>query len=416
MSLDLSLGEGSLSIFPDADKEVRLIFTWLNFVRYKDRNRSADSGLGSTQLLSAQMRRPIQPAEKVKCVVWDLDNTLWEGILVEDGPDGVTLRSEASALLKALDERGIVQSIASKNDHDAAWSVIVALGLSEYFIYPSIHWGPKSESLIAIANAFNFNLDSVALIDDSAVERAEVSSKLSQVRVYRESDIPDLGARKEFNVPITSASKLRRQSYLAEAKRKNVALSFDSDNIDFLMNCKLEFELFVPTDEEEWNRCHELLRRTNQLNLSNRDYDEEAFRSIIRDTTITKIGGRCKDRFGDYGIIGFWILSFKEEEARLIDFVQSCRVANKKLENAFFVWILKMLRQQNYSELKVTFIPTERNHILLDILYDVGFEKIGEAENGIDLRLSISARPEHCDVVQLRDNVSPLAPAMAVTT
>ena len=158
----------------------------------------------------------------MKCVVWDLDNTLWTGILADLGPDELTLAEGVRDMIDQLDERGILQSIASKNDHDDAWRVIEHLGLDQMFLHPAIHWGPKSESIRSIANALNIGVDTPAFIDDSEVERAQVKSELPQVRVYSELELDRLLGLDEFDVQPSAEGRRRRRSYLAEAERQAV--------------------------------------------------------------------------------------------------------------------------------------------------------------------------------------------------
>src|SRR5205823_3850109 len=123
-----------------------------------------------------------KPAHKVKCVVWDLDNTLWNGILGERGAEGVSLRDQAVATILALDNRGVLQSIASKNDHDEGGRALQHFGLSHFFLHPAIGWQPKSAGIRSIARRLNISTDSFAFIDDSAFERAEVTTHLPEVR------------------------------------------------------------------------------------------------------------------------------------------------------------------------------------------------------------------------------------------
>src|SRR5262245_10326012 len=108
-------------------------------------------------------------AGTVKCVVWDLDNTLWRGTLVEEGP--VRLRDDAVELVKVLDARGVLQSIASKNDPDHALAVLEQLGMRDYFLYPQIGWTSKVTSLRTIATSLNISTDALAFVDDEVVER-----------------------------------------------------------------------------------------------------------------------------------------------------------------------------------------------------------------------------------------------------
>ena len=110
---------------------------------------------------------------KIKCVVWDLDNTLWEGILQEG--DNIVLKEEAAAVIKELDKRGILQSVSSKNDYESAKEKLEEFGLWEYFIYPQINWNPKSEAIETIAKSINIGIDTLAFVDDQEFEREEVS-------------------------------------------------------------------------------------------------------------------------------------------------------------------------------------------------------------------------------------------------
>ena len=116
---------------------------------------------------------------KIKCLFCDLDNTRWSGTLLEDSE--VYVSPETLKLIKTLDSRGILQSIASKNDHDFAWSKLEELGLSEYFIYPQINWEPKSTSIKKIAQSINIGTDTIAFVDDQVYEREEVSYSLPDV-------------------------------------------------------------------------------------------------------------------------------------------------------------------------------------------------------------------------------------------
>ena len=256
-------GGNLIKIYPEDNYEADVTFLWSDFVK------------GS----------PIQskkPADKVKLVVWDLDNTLWDGILIENNDDKpLKLKTGVIELIKALDERGIIQSIASKNDFEPAMDMLKKIGIDEYFLYPQINWNPKSDSLINIVNNININIDTVAFIDDSDFERAQVASMLPQVRVYKETDVETLLNEKPFDVMVTSESKNRRAMYRAEEKRNQIKTSSNSNIEDFIKQCKLEISVFKPQTDEELLRCYELVLRTNQLNMSGIKYTREEFEKVI---------------------------------------------------------------------------------------------------------------------------------------
>src|SRR3990167_1597589 len=204
------------------------------------------------------------------------------------------------------------------------------IGLQDYFLF-AIHWGPKSESLKEIARRLNINLDTFVLIDDSPFERAEVQSALPQVRVYSVEQIPKLLSYSEFDVPITEMSKTRRASYLAEIKRDRVKESFSGDYESFLRSCQMQLRIFILEEEKHILRCLELIQRSNQLNLSARRYTEEQFRQLLSDKRVLNIALGCKDKFGDYGIVGFASVAEKDGIPVLQDLVLSCRVAQKRV-------------------------------------------------------------------------------------
>ena len=161
-----------VKIYPENNLEAEMDILWCDFV------------CGESVISE-------KPADKVKCVVWDLDNTIWDGILLEtDDLKQLKLRAEVLKVIQELDRRGILQSVSSKNDMEMAWPVVEKLGIAEYFLYPQIHWNAKSESIRQIAKSLNIGIDSLVLIDDSIFERKQVQSELPQVRTY---DVDDLG-------------------------------------------------------------------------------------------------------------------------------------------------------------------------------------------------------------------------------
>lgn len=359
MSAPFGEPKGRILLSPEGDIERRVIFTWLDFVRYKDRALPHNTTESKTK--------------KVKCVVWDLDNTLWKGILLEDGVDGVLPNEEAIFTIKELDKRGIVQSVASKNEYSYAWKLIEKLGLCDYFLYPAIHWGPKSGSIRQIAKELNINLDTVVFVDDSAFERAEVSVALPTVRTYRDDEIGDLLLRPEFDVPVSVEGSARRLSYLMEAKRKDVKSSYGENYEQFLRDCHLVTTIYVPNMDEDVDRCLELILRSNQLNLTTRRYTLAEFSDVIKDPNVLCLATKCRDRFGNYGTVGFASIKLNDGEPFLMDLVMSCRVAMKKIENAWFQRLLLELQIGGWRMLETEFYPSERNGVLLNVLEEVGF-------------------------------------------
>ena len=165
-------------------------------------------------------------SKKVKCVVWDLDNTMWDGILVEDGPEKLRLKPGIAEVIRELDGRGILNSIASKNNHDEALQVLKRFELDDYFVFPQISWSPKSQALKTIANDLNIGLNTLLFIDDSNFELQEIRAACPDVRVVPAADYRALPAMEICQVPVTEEAKGRRKMYQVDMIRQATASSF----------------------------------------------------------------------------------------------------------------------------------------------------------------------------------------------
>ncbi len=351
-----------VKLYPENDREAEIEILWADFI----------------------CGNPVEkekPADKVKCVVWDLDNTFWDGILIEtDDPNTLQPLPGVIETVKALDEKGILQSVSSKNDYKHAWPVLERLGVAEYFLYPQINWGAKSASIRTIAKALNIGVDTFMLVDDSAFERNQVSSVLPQVRTYDPALLGELLERQEFDVPVTEESRTRREMYRAEEKRTALMESSSDDTIEFLKKCHLRMTLFTPETEEELLRCYELVTRTNQLNMSGNKYTREEFDRVLARPNYRHFAFSCEDDFGTYGIVGFG--QYRVEDGVLVftEFAMSCRVAGKYVESALFTTLLK---REGCKKGEFTVKKTKKNILLRNTLTEIGFKTKEENEKTI---------------------------------
>lgn len=342
----------TVKIYPENDLEVELDILWCDFVQ-------------GTPVVSEM------PADKVKCLVWDLDNTLWEGILIEtENSDDLKLRPGVRETLEELDKRGILHSIASKNDHAPAMEVLEHLGIAEYFLYPQISWEPKSSALANIAKSLNIGIDALALIDDSVFERREVASVHPQVRTYDEKQVSSLLTLPEFDVPATAESAARREMYRAEERRSALLSAENTDITDFLRRCNLGITVFAPETEEEKLRCYELVVRTNQLNMSGVKYTPDEFTAVLEREGHTNFAFSCADDFGSYGIVGFGQYRIVGSTLVFTEFAMSCRVAGKFVESALF----SLLLAREGCETGIFSVQkTKKNILLRNSLESIGF-------------------------------------------
>ena len=305
----------------------------------------------------------------VKCVVFDLDNTLWDGVIGDDGAEKIILKPYIQHLIIELDRRGILCSISSKNEFETAFSKIKELGLEQYFLYPQINWNPKSSSIIKIASKLNLGLDSFAFIDDNKFEREEVANRLPLVKIFDEHSLKSILDLPAFSPPITDLSKNRRLSYLTEIKRNDVKLD-NADSIhDFLIKCEMEINVLNP--ESHFDRCIELLGRTNQFNISGKRYEKNDFKLLLSNKNCFCI--KVKDKFGDYGIVAFVAMEIVGGHCWIEEFVMSCRIAEKHLEETILFYIYNKFNTK--SKFYVKFNKTSKNAPIRNKLNNLGFVK-----------------------------------------
>ncbi|PSW50279.1 HAD-IIIC family phosphatase [Photobacterium kishitanii] len=313
------------------------------------------------------------PNKSIKVLVWDLDNTLWDGVLVEDGADRIQLKKGITEVIKTLDARGIVSSIASKNDHDIAWAHLSALGLAAYFVFPEINWGPKSQSIQRIAENFNVGKDTIAFIDDSAFERNEVKNIHPEVSIFKHSDYMTLTELAAFSPQTSSESALRRSFYVAQQKRSTVRCGFDGEYGEFIKTCNIQLQIrcaqltFI-------DRIHELVQRTNQMNFSATRYDREMLIQLIQDQSVATFFLNATDKFGDYGTVGFCIIDLNQR--RVTDLMFSCRIQSKRVEHAFLGWLLNTAYLSGWDCLQVEYKATAKNSQSEKVFSDLEFKKI----------------------------------------
>lgn len=302
-----------------------------------------------------------EQSTRVKCLVWDLDNTLWQGTLAEGDP--VTPHARARRLITTLDERGILQAVASKNDHDEAWQKLTEFHLAEYFVLPHIGWGAKSHAVRAIADDLNFDLRAMAFIDDQAAERAEVAFHLPEVRCYPVEELERLASLPEFNpVHVTADSARRRSMYQAGFRRKAAEEDFTGSNEEFLHSLGLRMTI-ARADEPDLARVEELTLRTSQMNATGVHYSHEALRELCADPRHEVLVATLEDRFGTHGAIGIILLERHPDVWHLKLLATSCRVVSLGVGAAVIRWLADQAARFGVH-LLADFRPTQRNRMM----------------------------------------------------
>jgi FkbH-like protein len=315
--------------------------------------------------------------QSIKCVVWDLDNTVWDGILLED--DEVVLRDGVVDILKALDERGILHSIASRNDHPTAMAKLEALGLDEYFLYPQINWNSKASSVEQIAKDINIGLDAIAFIDDQPFEREEVAFTHAKVLCIDSACLDDLLERPELNPRfVTEDSKKRRHMYMADIRRNREEAEYVGPTEEFLATLDMIFTL-VPAREEDLKRAEELTVRTHQLNTTGYTYNYDELAAFSRSDDHILLVASLEDRHGTYGKIGLALVEKGPEIWTVKLLLMSCRVMSKGVGTIMIHHILRLAKEAGVK-LRAEFVSNDRNRMMLVTYKFAGFKEI--ARNG----------------------------------
>jgi FkbH-like protein len=297
----------------------------------------------------------------IKCVVWDLDGTLWQGTLL-DG-DELVLTPGVKGAIQELDNRGILQSIASKNDYDAAWEKVVAFGLDEYFLCPKISWANKSDSIKSIADRLGIALDTFAFVDDQAFERDEVQYFLPEVTAIDAADINKMldmpGMQPRF---VTNESKIRRKMYQADMRRKQFEDEFPGSSEEFLKSLSMCMTIRAAS-ELDLRRVEELTIRTHQLNTTGRSYSYEVLNGLLDSPDHLLLVAELEDRYGTNGTIGLALIEQESDNWLVKLLIVSCRVMTRGVGDVLISYILQSAKRRGVR-LRAEFVANEHNRMM----------------------------------------------------
>lgn len=299
--------------------------------------------------------------KEAKCVVWDLDNTIWDGVLLED--KDVTLKPGIVEILETLDDRGILHSVASRNNYDDAMEKLSELGISHYFLFPQINWNAKSSSIAHIQKSLNIGIDTFVFVDDDAFEREEVASVHPEVMVVDSRDYLSLVDHPRLNPRfITKDSKRRRLMYLEEQKRRTEEESFKGPEEQFLAQLQMVLSIHEAR-EDDLQRAEELTVRTNQLNATGRTYSYDELAKFMRSKNHLLLIAELVDKFGSYGKIGLALVEKNADIWHLRLLLMSCRVQSRGVGSVLMSHIMNECKAAGAS-LHADFKQTDRNRMM----------------------------------------------------
>ncbi len=342
--------------------------------------------------LAAVLRGP------AKCLVLDLDNTLWGGVIGDDGLAGIQLGddwpgSAYKALQRAalnLMDRGILLAVVSKNEPDVAEQAIrehpEMLLRWEQLAAARINWAPKSTNLREIAAELNLGADALVLFDDNPVERAEVRANAPEVRVIEVPPDPlayveALEASGHFDqVRLSEEDRVRTELYRQERQRQVVAQQADSVE-DFLAGLEMHADV-GRADAATLGRIAQLVGKTNQFNLTTRRHSDARLAAMSGDPDHCVAWLRLGDRFGDLGLVAVGIARVEGDVGVVDTFLMSCRVMNREVETALMAYLAEWARGAGCAALVGEYRPTKKNPMVGDLYARLGFEPAGALDGG----------------------------------
>lgn len=262
----------------------------------------------------------------IKCIVFDLDNTIWDGSL--DANDNVKLNEKVNNYIKMAYEQGIVLAIASKNNYEQAYQKIMELGIEQFFYKFYISWDDKYKAINDLAKRLNILEEHILFVDDSDIELSEALYYIPMLHILNVKDIQLLTKYLNDTQTLTSEAKNRNKIYkiLDQRKKKEEKMSKE----DFLEYCNIKISIYE-AKEDEFYRINELLSRTNQMNLNNKILTIYELKKISQEKEYTIFSVRMRDIFADYGIVGTTIIEEKENIIEIKYFAISCKVEGRNI-------------------------------------------------------------------------------------
>ena len=332
--------------------------------------------------------------KRKKCLVLDLDNTLWGGVIGEDGLQGIELSTtkEGSRFrdfqkrIKDLKDQGVLLTIVSKNNEEDALEAIrehpdMVLREDDFVIIKA-NWEPKAVNIQNIAEELNIGLDSLVFIDDNPIERESVK------RAFPEMNVPDFPkdtsmlesfaieiSKKYFPVlKLTDEDLNKTNQYKVEQKRNEIKQKSISIE-EYLESLEMK-KTFRQIDESDVTRAAQLTQKTNQFNLTTRRYTESDIWNMLKSENHQVWIGELEDKFGSYGKVILAIVKLEENTAIIDNFLMSCRVMGRNIEKEFLNEVEKEMVSKRKAQIIAEYIPTPKNSVVKYFWAENGYTEL----------------------------------------
>ena len=344
-----------------------------------------------------------------KCLVLDLDNTLWGGVIGDDGVENIEIGQGSPAgeaflqfqrTLLEYKKRGIILTVCSKNEENiarAAFREHSGMLLKEDDIALFIaNWNDKASNIKSIAETLNIGMDALVFVDDNPAEREQVRQALPMVKVLELPQDPSLYARALMfsglleSAGVTEDDLKRTEQYAARMKAANLLDSSDSYD-DYLKTLEMTAKI-TSFDAMGRKRIGQLINKTNQFNLTTKRYTEAQVETFEADDAVLTYQIHLADKFCDHGMIGVIIANVEKETIKIDSWLMSCRILKRGLENLAMNTLIKDAAVLGIETIVGTYRPTQKNPMVADFYERFGFEKTAEESDGTTIwQLATSA-------------------------
>lgn len=316
---------------------------------------------------------------KIKLIIWDADETLWNGSVYYKDKEAIRIKSGTEAALKELDKRGIINTLCSKNNYEDVDLMLKKFEIDKYFKDLQVGWGLKSEAIKKLAEIFKLSFKEILFIDDDPFQRAEVVSQIPEMSVIELADPIDIldveGVRPEKE---TEEDKKRVQILKENRNRGEAEKSHQGDYKDFLIQCDIKM-LIKKIEQKDWPRVVQLLNRTNELNAAGNRYQLEDLKESYEINKDKIFVVELSDKFGDYGLVAESIIDTTEPDVWFIrDLTISCRTMGRGIGSALVLAILQSAKKDNIKRVKGYVVSTESNWRMQPLFEKRGFKKVSD--------------------------------------
>ncbi|GEM_PF-1556909 len=314
--------------------------------------------------------------KRIKLVVWDADNTLWDGTVFYKDKQNVKIKPGTKEALKELDKRGIKNTICSKNYYEDVEAELKKFEIEKYFENLQIGWGLKSDAIKKLANIYGIGFDEILFVDDDPFQRAEALSQINSLNVIGLDDPIDILSLEGVSPEnATHEDKKRVQLLKEQRNRQQAETEFKGDFKEFLKQTEMVM-LVRNIEGKDWERVCQLLNRTNELNATGNRYELKQLKESYEKNHDIVLVVEMTDKFGDYGLIAETIITREDYGWFIKDLTVSCRTMGRGIGSALVVAILNYAKENGIKKVRGMLVETESNWRIKPLYEKRGFDTI----------------------------------------